>query len=485
MTKTFHVAVIGGGCAGLAAAATLAQHGIAVTLFEASPQLGGRARSISWKGQVLDNGQHILLGAYKASLRLLRLAGIKEGDALLRRPLQLSMHNEFVLNACTWLPAPLHILAGLIKAKGLSWRERLAAIRFMLWMRVSNFKLSQDEPLSQLLARRGQPQRLTSLLWEPLCLAALNTPLQSASAQVFLNVLRDSFAGAKADSDLLLPRFDLSTLMAEPLAAYIISRGGIIKKNSAVNSVAKEKKGYLVSTNVIDTSATASENTSALPEAGHTNMGEYVKTHNDKRYYSHLILAVSPFRLADISGNLSATMMEQVNMAENMHYQPIYTVYLQYPAEVALPQPMLGFASRPGRYCQWVFDRGSLYGQHGLLAVVISAQGEHQKLTQEALARHVEAELASEFATLYPIMPKPLWHKVIAEKRATFACEPNLARPQQITPVDGLYLAGDYTAGDYPATIEGAVRSGVQCANYIINSRHTDAPAFKIAQTSA
>jgi uncharacterized protein with NAD-binding domain and iron-sulfur cluster len=124
---------------------------------------------------------------------------------------------------------------------------------------------------------------------------------------------------------------------------------------------------------------------------------------------------------------------------------------------------MIGFANG---YSQWMFDRGQICGQPGLLAVVISAEGAHQKLTQEDLALAVENELASHF----PHLPKPLWHKVIAEKRATFACTPNLQRPTQTTPLPGLYLAGDYTAGDYPATIEGAVRSGIKCANHIISS---------------
>jgi uncharacterized protein with NAD-binding domain and iron-sulfur cluster len=112
-----------------------------------------------------------------------------------------------------------------------------------------------------------------------------------------------------------------------------------------------------------------------------------------------------------------------------------------------------------------VFDRGTLYGQPGLLAVVISAEGAHQLLKQEELANAVALELSAYF----PELPEPLWHKVIAEKRATFACTAGLLRPICITPIEGLYLSGDYVAGDYPATIEGAVRSGIQCAHHVIS----------------
>jgi predicted NAD/FAD-dependent oxidoreductase len=148
-------------------------------------------------------------------------------------------------------------------------------------------------------------------------------------------------------------------------------------------------------------------------------------------------------------------------MCAGFDYQPIYTVYLQYPSGAHLPFPMIGLS---GGHAQWVLDRGALEGQDGLLAVVISAEGRHQTLTQNLLA----IEVASELAQAFPDLPPPEWHKVIAEKRATFTCRPSLSRPAQCTPMANLYLAGDHTAGDYPATIEGAVRSGVKCAKLIL-----------------
>ncbi len=431
------VAVIGGGCAGLAAATRLAQQGVAVTLFEASSTLGGRARGVQWKGHVLDNGQHILLGAYSETLRLLKLAGVVKGRVMLRLPLHLTMQHEFSLRAAPYLPAPLHILAGLLTAQGLSINERLAAIRFMAWLKLINFKLAQDETLQCLLARKAQPARLIKLLWEPLCLAALNTPLQLASAQVYLNVLRDSFSKSRSDSDMLLPRYDLTTLVAEPLAAYIKAKGGMVKTNTPVSKVhqASNQSGY----------------------------GFLVETDDGTQaHFSHVIAAVSPFRLAELAGHLPE-LVQPVSLCGRFSYQPIYTVYLQYPEATRLAKPMIGFAKG---YSQWVFDRGQICGQHGLLAVVISAEGAHQKLAQENLALAVENELSKHF----PHLPKSQWHKVIAEKRATFACLPNLQRPAQTTALHGLYLAGDYTAGDYPATIEGGVRSGIQCANHIISA---------------
>lgn len=429
-----NVAVIGAGCAGMAAAATLTSKGLPVTVFEVSRQLGGRARAVSWKGQSLDNGQHILLGAYSETLRLLKLANVNLDQALLRLPLQLQMHGRFALSACSVLPAPLHILAGLLFAKGISLSERMQAIRFMIWMRLANFRLQQDEALINLLTRKHQSKNLIKLLWEPLCLAALNTPLHCASAQVYLNVLRDSFANSKADSDMLLPRHDLSALLAEPLAVYIKNRNGQIRTNSPIVRIDPAEHGFNLKT----------------------------ADGTDERF-THVIVAAPPFRLSDLVGHLPA-LADTLNLCEQFSYQPIYTVYLQYPETFKLSSPIIGFAQG---YSQWVFDRGILCGQQGLLAVVISAEGVHQKLTQEHLAQAV----AQELSVAFPELQQPLWHKVVAEKRATFASTPDLPRPITKTAVSGLYLAGDYTAGDYPATIEGAVRSGIQCANQIISSQ--------------
>jgi len=427
-----HVAVIGGGCAGLAAAATLAEQNVPATVFEAAKHLGGRARGLEWNGKRLDNGQHILIGAYRDTLRLMRLAGVDESQALLRLPLQLIQHGQFRLQAPAWLPAPLHILHGVLRAQGLSRSERFAALRFMARMRLTNFRLAHDIALATLLAVNQQPERVIRWLWEPLCLAALNTPLAQASAQVFLNVLRDSFSQSKRDSDLLLPRVDLSALFAEPLATYIESRGGAIRRGTTVTAIASQDNGYTIN----------------------ADDGEH--------QFTHVVLAVAPFRLEKLASSLPQ-LSTAAQTCAGYDYQPIATVYLQYPEQVSLPYTMLGLS---GGLAQWLLDRGTLDGQAGLLSAVISAEGPHMELCQDSLAERVTAEIAQAF----PSFPHPLWHKVIIEKRATFACVPGMPRPAQQTESPNLYLAGDYTAGDYPATIEGAVRSGIACAHQILTS---------------
>ena len=175
--------------------------------------------------------------------------------------------------------------------------------------------------------------------------------------------------------------------------------------------------------------------------------------------FSHVICAAPPTVAAKLLRPIAA-LAETIAQIDALEHQPIYTVYLQYSARVTLPHAMLGLHQR---YSQWLFDKGRIAGQHGLLAAVISAEGIHQELSQDELAQKVIAELREEFG----ITEQPAWFKVIAEKRATFCCAPNLKRPSQLTPLPRLLLAGDYTAGGYPATLEGAVISGLKCADVI------------------
>lgn len=425
------VAVIGAGYAGLAAAVELAAQGISVTVFEAAGQLGGRARRVDFHDTELDNGQHILLGAYRETLRLMNKVGADPDTLLLRLPLQLVIPGRFSLQAAA-LPAPLHLAVGLLMARGLTWGERLSAVRFMSAMRRQRFLLGSDTSAGKVLATHGQTANLIRYLWEPLCIGALNTPLDTASAQVFLNVLRDSLAGSRSDSDMLLPLTNLTSLFPKHAADFIHRHGGKVEHSKTVLAVKSEASGFTL------------------------------EMREGSEKFDPVVCAAPPQRLAVLTANLPE-LEDARAQVEHFSYQPIYNVFLQYPAATRLPRPMIGLH---GGFTQWVFDRGQLNHEPGLLCAVISAEGPHQSLDHDQLAEKVHDELR---ATLNDL-PPPLWHKVIAEKRATFACTPGLKRPSQITPLTNFYLAGDYTAGDYPATLESAVRSGVKCAQLILES---------------
>lgn len=426
-------AIIGGGYAGMAAAVTLAANNIPVTVFESAKQLGGRARGVLQHGTQLDNGQHILLGCYKNTLGLIAQVGGNIEQDFQRLPLQLTLHQRFELKAPR-LPAPLHLLIGFLRAKGLNYTARLRAARFMLSMRRSKFKLAQDVSALELLRSYQQDEELIRLLWEPICISALNTPIHKASAQILLNVLRDSLNGSRADSDMLLPRIDFSALFPERAAKYVSDRGGKVLLSCGVESITPDGDKFELT------------------------------TARGVQRFDKVICAASPSTTVRLFSTLPA-LAAAAQQIENIPYQPIYTVYLQYPSNVQLPHPMLGLDRC---ISQWLFDRGQIAAQHGLIAAVISAEGMHQNLSHEQLAQKVTAELCEQFG----ITETPEWHQVIAEKRATFSCEVNLSRPPHLTPINNLLLAGDFTEGDYPATLEGAVMSGIRCAHEIIQQKY-------------
>jgi len=402
------VAIVGAGYAGLAAAVVLARRGVRVTIFESGPLPGGRARRVTTAGRTLDNGQHILVGAYTALLGLMREVGADPDALLLRIPLELRYAQGFRLRTPA-LPAPLHLAVGLFTATGLPWRERFAAVAFMQAMKAKRFRVDPQVSVSTLLEAHSQAGTIGRFLWFPLCISALNTLPQHASANAFLAVLRDSLAGARAAGELLIPRVDLTKLFPEPAAAWLAVRGSEVRTGSPVRDLA------------------------AL-----------------RREFDSIIVAVGPHQLEPLVPGL----------ASSYTYQPIYTIYLKYPASVKLALAMLGLSEG---VVQWVFDRGRLGGEAGLLACVISAQGDHQQMTQDELARTCHLELSAALGAL----PKPEWTQVIAEKRATVTCVPGIARFGPDTPMPGVFLAGDYTDPEYPPTLEAAVLSGLRAADRI------------------
>ncbi len=425
------VAVIGAGYAGLACAVELADAGIGVDVFEASRTLGGRARAVRIndgpEGISVDNGAHILVGAYRETLRLMKKVGA-DGTALRRENLHLEFPGH-VRIAAPSLPAPLHLAWALLFARGLSVADKFAAIRFMRVQQARHFRIERDMSAADLFAAHRQPERVRRFLWEPLCLAALNTPVAIASARVFLNVLRDSLAADREASDLLLPATDFSKLFPAPAARFLEAHGGRVFRSARIRGL--EKTG-----------------------AGWTATG-------DQAYgpYAHVVLAVAPYHLAPLLSSHTefAPLIEHVG---HLDWQPIVTCYLAYPEATRLPFAMAGVM---GGHAQWLFDRGALCGQHGLLAAVISGDGPWQQLGHEALAIAIHHEIER----LLPGLPTPRHSHVIEEKRATFACTPALERPLTHTANPTVWLAGDYVAGDYPATIEGAVRSGIAAARQV------------------
>lgn len=430
--KLRSVAVIGAGWAGCAAAVELAKNGHQVTLIEAARIVGGRARRVEQHGLPLDNGQHILLGAYRDTLRLMRTVGLNPEQSLLRLPLQMryppaSDGMDFLAPR---LPAPLHVAWALLRARGLERDDKLALMRFSSAARWMDWQLDIDCSVSELLERFEQTARLIQLMWRPLCLAALNTPPERASAKVFLNVLRDSLGAKRAASDMLLPTVDLSVLFPDAAVRYVEAHGGSVRLGVHVRAIERSGQGWQV----------------------------------DGSEFDELILATPSWITADLLAPHDAALA-----AMSFEQEPITTCYLQYPSTLKLAIPFYALIDAPQseQWGQFVFDRGQLNdAQAGLLAVVVSASSEASALSHSKLAAAICLQLAE--ALDLPELNQPLWSSVITEKRATFSCTPDLQRPSNRTAQQGLWIAGDYTEGDYPATIEGAVRSGLQAARLLI-----------------
>jgi len=416
------VAVVGAGWAGLAAAVTLAERGVPITVFEASRSLGGRARRVVIDGVDLDNGQHVLIGAYGECLRLMRLVGADPERLLMRMPLELRYADGFHLRAPR-LPYPINLGLALLGAKRLSFAEATSTVRFMASLRLRNFRIEPDRTVAKLLDQQGQAGAPRSHLWEPLCVSALNTPVAFASAQVFANVLRDGLTGSRESSDFLIARSDLGKIFPEPAAEYVKVRGGEIRLGEPVRRVARIHGGFRI---------------------------------NDALEFSAVVIACAPQHAGQLLVQLPE-LAHALSRISAFGYEPIVTCYLQYPESVSLPAPMLGFT---GGIAQWIFDRGRIGGTKGLLAAVISASGKHEDLSKDALAAQIEQELRTAFAAL----PAPKWSQVITEKRATFSCRSGVERAEGTTALPGLLLAGDYIESDYPGTLEAAVRSGITAA---------------------
>ena len=444
------VAVVGGGWAGCAAAATLTSAGVPVTLFEQATTLGGRARRVVHEGVALDNGQHLLIGAYRQTLELVaRVRGAGSAPELFHRlPLTLrSFGDSEAIRFGAWrAPAPLHLAGGLLSARGLSLGERLALFADIRRLRHTGFVRPDSETVSQCFA--GSRQRVFVAIWKPLCLAALNTPPEYASARIFAQVLRAAFTGSASNSDFLLPIGDLSTSFPDAAARFIEQRGGIIRKGISVRAIARRGADVALSW------STGSET------------------------FTGAIVAVGPHQLRASIGPDAATddaWRGSLAQVAAFAYESITTIYCAFAAPIPFAARMLRLDDKPG---QWIFDRGAVLAidrgavlasdatrkEANLYAVVISGSGPHDALEHTTLAAQVEAQLRR----LAPNLPALVWSRVFAEKRATYACVPGMTRPACGRVAPGIFLAGDYTDPEFPATLEAATRSGVNAAHALI-----------------
>lgn len=433
------IAVIGAGWAGCAAAVALADHGDQVTIFDAARMPGGRARKVQINGLELDNGQHILMGAYSQTLHLMQKVGINLSASLLRVPMQMRYPGNSGMDfVAASLPAPLHLVVGLMRATGLRLTDKAALVSFAANAAKINWNIAPDFSVSRLLKQFKQTDRLIQLMWRPLCLAALNTPPEIACAQTFLNVLKDSLGGSQIASQMLLPRVDMSALFPQKAIDYVVARGGVAAFGKRINAVTSIGSAWQLN----------------AAQAPYPSLFNQVVIATDLQSAGQL--------LKPLSG---------IALMPTVSYQSITTCYVQFPSDYRLNAVFYALVDDPKnkQWGQFVFDRGQLNTrQQGLFAVVISASGEVTALGHDEIITDICQQLAAVFKR--DEFTTPLWAKVITEKRATFGCVPELHRPPNSTQIEDIALAGDFTVSRYPATLEAAVRSGYAAATELIKA---------------
>jgi hydroxysqualene dehydroxylase len=432
--RVANVAIIGAGWAGAAAALTLARAGTCVTVFEATKVAGGRARRVEKGDRIFDNGQHLLLGAYSRSIGLIQsLYGANTSCVIERKTMSLrtapSTLSPLTLNTHS-LPAPLHLLAGLIGAKGFTASEKLSTC---LWS--ARYLLREYPPINMTVASliAEQPICVRELMWEPLCVAALNTPAERASARVFVEVLRRSFLGDRSASDMVIPRVDLSALLPDPALAEVVRLGGDVQYGTAVIDV------------------------TINPE---TSKG-IVRARDSTQEFDYVIIATGPQHVSRLLAHIPEAKPIADTLSE-FAYEPISTLHFEFAAGLdAESAAMLMLDGAPG---QWLFAH-RLPNGHVRASVVISAH--HREEPEAQIMREGLAQLRRSYA-----LPQPVWQQLVTEKRATYSCTPAQNQLLHTLPqsVGCIHFAGDWCVPDLPATLESAVTAGENAANAILKS---------------
>jgi squalene-associated FAD-dependent desaturase len=422
------IAVIGAGWAGLACAVEATRAGHHVLLFDAARTAGGRARRIEGDGDgtspgpPLDNGQHILIGAYRETLSLMRTVGVEPRDVLLRLPLSLRRPDGSGLAVPAGWPAPLDLLAGIATAGGWTWRDKASLLHRAWNWRRAGFRCADDATVGDLC--RGLAPRAMDELIDPLCVSALNTPSSRASGQVFLTVLRDALFGEAGGADLLLPRVDLGALLPDGALAWLAKHGATLRLGTRV---------------------------AALERAG-TDAARWRIAGAD---VDRVVLAVAPWDAVRLLRGSAIEAPGWIAAAESLRFEAIATVYLEGASPLAAP--LLALASSPDAPAQFALDRTGLGGPHGRLALVVSASDASRDVLERQVLQQARSALGQ---------PALRVLRTIVEKRATFACTPGLRRPGSEV-AETIGACGDYVDGPYPATLEGAVRSGIAAARNV------------------
>jgi squalene-associated FAD-dependent desaturase len=415
-----HVIVVGGGLAGLAAAAALAESRCRVTLLEARRRCGGRAASYEDPvgGGLVDACQHVAMGCCTNFLDLCRRAGLD--DALRRDRTLWFIGPDGDRSRCTpsrVLPAPLHLAPLLFGMRHFSVGEKLALGRGML--RLARYRPADAADAAtalEWLRLIGQSERVIRLFWQPVIESALGESIDLVGITAARKVVVDGFLAHRDAADLIVPTEPLGRLFGDRLIRWLEGAGVVVESGMTVTEI--ERAAVRCGTESIPCDA--------------------------------VVLAV-PWKAA---ARLVPDIVPTGN--ERLAGSPITAVHLWFDRDVIdVPHAVL-----VGRVSQWVFR-----GEHGSTTpghcqVVISASRGLMQSGRQAIVDQVVAELREVFPAARNATLRDA--KVVTDPTAVLSVRPGVdaQRPAAVTRVPNLFLAGDWTATGWPSTMEGAIRSG-------------------------
>jgi squalene-associated FAD-dependent desaturase len=444
--------VIGAGFAGLSAAVRLASGGRRVVVMEEAPRLGGRASAFTDRetGERVDNGQHVLFGCYRHTYEFLRALGAAD-SAPLQRQLRMTIatgDGRTSTLECPNLPAPYHLVAGLMRWRGLGMGDRLSALRLGRLLLAARRHgaatvaagVSSRLTVTEWLQQYRQSPKLCDWLWYPLAIAALNQAPNVAAAQPFVRVLAELFGPHQTDAAIGLPAVPLDELFAVPARRLIVDAGGEVLTKAGARIILRDSgniDGVAAGDRFIRTSTVISS----------------APWHAFSRQWDRGV----PPALAEIAAHAAATASS-----------PIVTVNLWFDRNVAT-EKFIGLIGGP---MHWVFNKSALYGDNTAHLSIVSsgavelADKENNDIT-DAAVQQLSRTLPETAAR------KLVRSVVVREHRATFSLAPGAPpRPGTVTPLRGFYLAGDWTDTGLPGTIEGAVLSGHRAADAVLEGRN-------------
>lgn len=428
------IIVVGAGWAGLNCAYELCKAGHKVTILEAAPQIGGRARTIKYRNLLLDNGQHIGIGAYQEMRQLISDLGLKEQQLFKILPQQLVIKgNRDLSMRFADLPRPFNVLVGIMFKSHLPFTFKVQICKLAFYMKKIDFRLNFDCSILDFLKGHHQSAAIIKEFWTPLAVAVMSTPINKASAQVFLNVLRQVFDATNDNSDWMLPTVDLSSILPKHMEHYLQKSGSQIECNQLVNQI-----------------------------QFHDHKSGTVYTDNNIWQADHIVLATPPWQAKTLLQPFPElqTNYKALNFFE---FEAITTIYYIFAHAIKLPYPLQGILNAT---CQWIFDR-EITGQPNILSAIITGLEPMNLSTKPNLDKDVFQEILRHF----PWLPEPIACKVICEKRAAFRCDVAIQqhRPTPNTAIQNLWLSGDYLQTGLPATLEGALLSGKRTAQALLN----------------